>query len=243
MRTFTSVELAEQEKHYRTNLINSLSGFKSLQLLGTKNQNGATNLAVFNSVFHVGANPPYLGLVVRPDGPEHDTLKNILSQENYTLNNVKEEFYQQAHQTSARYVSGESEFKACGFNEEYIVDFPVPFVKESSIQIGLKLKEVIPVKVNGTTIVIGEIMLIRLDEKYLLNDGIVDLEAAGSITVAGLDSYHRTQKIGRLAYAKPDVAPKNLPFTVLFLVIGLIVSRCYFIQPILISQIPINGFC
>jgi flavin reductase (DIM6/NTAB) family NADH-FMN oxidoreductase RutF len=210
MRIFTSKELAEQEKPYRTNFINSLSGFKSLQLLGTKKQDGVTNLAIFNSIFHVGANPPYLGLVVRPDGPEHDTLKNILSQEHYTLNNVKEAFYQQAHQTSARYVSGESEFKACGFNEEYIADFPVPFAKESSIQIGLKLKEVIPVKANGTTIVIGEIVLISLDEKYLLEDGMVDLEAAGSITVAGLDSYHRTQKIGRLAYAKPDVAPKYL---------------------------------
>lgn len=210
MRIFTSKELSEQEKPYRTNFINSLSGFKSLQLLGTKNQDGVTNLAVFNSVFHVGANPPYVGLVVRPDGPEHDTLKNILSQEHYTLNNVKEEFYQQAHQTSARYISGESEFKACDFEEEYIAGFPVPFVKESSIQIGLKLKEVIPVKANGTTIVIGEIVLIRLDEKYLLDDGMLDLEAAGSITVAGLDSYHRTQKIGRLAYAKPGIEPKEL---------------------------------
>jgi flavin reductase (DIM6/NTAB) family NADH-FMN oxidoreductase RutF len=210
MRTFTSVELAEQEKRYRTNFINSLSGFKSLQLLGTKNQDGVTNLAIFNSIFHVGANPPYLGLVVRPDGPEHDTLKNILSQEHYTLNNVKEGFYQQAHQTSARYVSGESEFTACGLKEEYIGDFPVPFVKESSIQIGLKLKEVIPVKANGTTIIIGEIVLIRMDEKYLLDDGMVDLEASGSITVAGLDSYHRTQKIGRLGYAKPGIAPKEL---------------------------------
>jgi flavin reductase (DIM6/NTAB) family NADH-FMN oxidoreductase RutF len=149
-------------------------------------------------------------LAVRPDGPEHDTLKNILGQEYYTLNNVKEAFYKQAHQTSARYFSGESEFKACGFNEEYIADFPVPFVKESSIQIGLKLKEIIPVKTNGTTIVIGEIVLIRIDEKYLLDDGMVDLEAVGSITVAGLDSYHRTQKIGRLAYAKPGIEPKEL---------------------------------
>jgi flavin reductase (DIM6/NTAB) family NADH-FMN oxidoreductase RutF len=210
MRIFTSKELIEQEKPYRTNFINSLSGFKSLQLLGTKNQDGVTNLAIFNSIFHVGANPPYLGLVVRPDGPEHDTLKNILGQEYYTLNNVKESFYQQAHQTSARYVSGESEFKACGLNEEYIADFQVPFVKESSIQIGLKLKEVIPVKANGTTIVIGEIVLISLDEKYLLEDGMVDLEAAGSITVAGLDSYHRTQKIGRLAYAKPNIPVREI---------------------------------
>ena len=210
MRTFSSKELAEQDKRYRSNFINSLSGFKSLQLLGSINQEGQANLAIFNSIFHVGANPPYIGLVVRPDGPEHDTLKNILGHEHYTLNNVKEEFYQQAHQTSARYASGESEFKACGFKEEYIGDFSVPFVKESSIQIGLKLKELIPVKTNGTTIVIGEVVLIRINETYILEDGTVDLEAAGSITVAGLDSYHRTEKIGRLAYAKPHVEAKKI---------------------------------
>jgi flavin reductase (DIM6/NTAB) family NADH-FMN oxidoreductase RutF len=210
MITFTSQELAEQEKRYRTNFINSLSGFKSLQLLGTTNADGLPNLAVFNSIFHVGANPPYIGLVVRPDGPEHDTLKNIVSRGFYTLNNVCEEFYQQAHQTSARYVSGESEFTACGLQEEYIGDFSVPFVKESSIQIGLKLRETLSVASNGTTIIIGEVVLIRMNEAYILEDGTIDLEAAGSLTVAGLDSYHRTQKIGRLAYAKPGIAPKEL---------------------------------
>jgi len=183
---------------------------KSLQLLGTTNADGLPNLAVFNSIFHVGANPPYIGLVVRPDGPEHDTLKNIVNKGFYTLNNVCEEFYQQAHQTSARYASGESEFTACGLQEKYISDFPVPFVQESSIQIGLKLKETLSVASNGTTIIIGEVVLIRINEAYILEDGTIDLEAAGSLTVAGLDSYHRTQKIGRLAYAKPGITPKEL---------------------------------
>ena len=210
MRTFSSKELAVQEKRYRTNFINSLSGFKSLQLLGSINQEGQANLAIFNSIFHVGANPPYIGLVIRPDGPEHDTLKNIVSKGFYTLNNVCEEFYQQAHQTSARYASGESEFTACGLQEEYIGDFSVPFVKESTIQIGLQLKESISVASNGTTIVIGEVVLIRLNETYILEDGTIDLEAAGSLTVAGLDSYHRTEKIGRLAYAKPQVEAKKI---------------------------------
>ena len=210
MKSFTSKELAEQEKRYRTYFINSLSGFKSLQLLGSINQDGHANLAVFNSIFHVGANPPYIGLVVRPKGPEHDTLKNIVSKGFYTLNNVCEEFYQKAHQTSARYASGESEFTACGLQEDYTDDFPVPFVKESTIQIGLKLKETHLVASNGTTIVIGEVVLIRLNETYILEDGTVDVEAAGSLTVAGLDSYHRTQKIGRLAYAKPHVETKKI---------------------------------
>ena len=100
--------------------------------------------------------------------------------------------------------------KQVRLEEEYIGDFSVPFVKESTIQIGLQLKESLSVASNGTTILIGEVVLIRLNETYILEDGTVELEAAGSITVAGLDSYHRTEKIGRLAYAKPHVEAKKI---------------------------------
>lgn len=210
MKILTSDDIEAQDKRFRTTFINSLSGFKSVQLLGTVDQSGKTNLAIFNSIFHVGANPPYLGLVVRPDGPEHDTLKNIQQSGEYTLNNVQESYYQRAHQTSARYLSGESEFEACGFSPEFMEGFKAPFVKEASIKIGLKLKEILPVSTNGTTIVIGEIAYIQLPENCLSADGYVDLELAGSITCAGLDSYHRTEKIGRLAYAKPGVETKEI---------------------------------
>ncbi|MFM6976990.1 MAG: flavin reductase family protein [Sphingobacteriaceae bacterium] len=209
MRTFTASELAELNKRYRTNFINSLSGFKSLQLLGTISLEGKSNLAIFNSIFHIGANPPQLGLVVRPDGPEHDTLNNIRETGYYTLNNVQESYYRQAHQTSARYPSGQSEFEACGLMPVFIEDFSVPFVSNASVRIGLKLKEILAVN-NGTHIVIGEVELVQLNEKCLSADGFADLAAAGSITIAGLDTYYRTEKIARLAYAKPDEETKEL---------------------------------
>ncbi|MEY3678458.1 MAG: hypothetical protein RI924_599 [Bacteroidota bacterium] len=210
MKIFTSADIAGQDKRFRTTFINSLSGFKSVQLLGTISPEGKPNLAIFNSIFHVGAHPPLLGHIIRPKGPEHDTLENIIQTAYYTLNNVQEATYKQAHQTSARYLSGESEFEACGLEAEQIAGFPVPFVKAATIQIGLRLREVVPLTVNETKVIIGEIELIRLDEKLIGSDGYVDLEAAGSITCAGLDSYHRTEKIGRLAYAKPGVETKEL---------------------------------
>jgi len=210
MRIFTAADIAAQEKRFRTTFINSLSGFKSVQLLGSISPDGKPNLAIFNSIFHVGAHPPLLGHIIRPKGPEHDTIENILKTGYYTLNNIQENYYKQAHQTSARYLSGESEFEACGFEAEMIGNFPVPFVKEASIKIGLKLREALPLTVNDTKVIIGEIELIQLDESLIGEDGYVDLETAGSITCAGLDSYHRTQKIGRLAYAKPGQEPREL---------------------------------
>ncbi|WP_295650928.1 flavin reductase [uncultured Mucilaginibacter sp.] len=208
--TITGNQISSMEQRYRTTLVNSVSGFKSLQMVGTISTDGITNLALFNSIFHVGANPPLLGMVVRPDGAEHDTLKNIIATGQYTLNNVLPAWYAKAHQTSARFPSGESEFGECGFTKSYIAGLKAPFVKESTIKIGLVLRDIIDVSINNTSIVIGEIIYIILDENVIAADGYVDLEKAGSVTVAGLDSYHTTQRLGRLNYAKPGKHPEAL---------------------------------
>ncbi len=80
--------IAQLEQRFRTNFINCLSGFKSLNLIGSVNQLQQTNLAIFNSVFHLGANPPLLGCIIRPDSVERHTLSNIESTGYYTFNHV-----------------------------------------------------------------------------------------------------------------------------------------------------------
>ncbi|MEE1885451.1 flavin reductase family protein [Pedobacter flavus] len=206
----SAITLKEMEKGYRTTLINSLPGFKCLQLVGTISENGHSNVGVFNSIFHVGASPALLGMVFRPNSKDHDTLKNIERTGNYTFNNVNEDFYQKAHQTSARYPSGCSEFVECGLTEFFIPEFESPFVAESTIKIGLDLKEILPLKINDTTILIGEVVHIVLNENLLRKDGYVDHELAKTVTVSGLDSYFNAQHISRLNYAKP-----NLPTSIL----------------------------
>ncbi|CAD7816239.1 hypothetical protein CHRY9390_03129 [Chryseobacterium aquaeductus] len=74
---FTNQQIADLEERKRTAMINSLSGFKSLNLIGTINKIGQTNLAIFNSVMHIGANPALMGFICRPDSVERDTLENI----------------------------------------------------------------------------------------------------------------------------------------------------------------------
>ena len=214
MKKFNSADFAGMEKQFLTTFINSISGFKSLQMVGTKSEKGTANLAVFNSIFHVGANPPYLGLVVRPDGNEHETLQNILQTKNYTINNVLESNFMAAHQTSARYLAGQSEFEACGFTEEYVAGFSAPFVKESNVKIGLEFKEFLPFLLNRTKIVIGEIKYILINEDLVEPDGFVDLFKANSVTSAGLDAYYTTNPLGRLTYAKPEKQPQFLNVTI-----------------------------
>lgn len=199
---FNQSHISAMEKRYRTTFINSLPGYKSLHMLGTVNKEGISNLGLFNSIFHVGANPPLLGMVFRPDSNDHDSLENIVQTKEYTLNNVLPGWFQQAHQTSARFQSGVSEFEPCGFKELYMDPFKAPFVAQSSIKIGLELREIIDISLNNTKIMIGEIIHVLMDDGIIASDGYVDHLNAGTVTVAGLDSYFTTEHLGRLAYAK-----------------------------------------
>ena len=192
------------EKRYRANLINSLGGFKSLVLVGTRNEDGSENLATFSSLFHLGADPALCGIILRPAVPDRNTLENILQQQQYTLNHVLPSFYQQAHQCSAKYPPGESEFAATGLTALYEEDIRAPFVAESRIRFACSLEQMTPVELNGTRLVIGRIILIRVPDEYLGEDGFIDLEKAETVTCSGLDSYHTTRRLGRLSYAKAD---------------------------------------
>ena len=200
---FSQNHIEAMEKRFRTTFINSLPGYKCLHLLGTVNRDGVSNLGLFNSIVHIGANPPLLGIVFRPDSQDHDSLENIKNSAEFTLNNVLPNWFQRAHQASARFPSGTSEFEPCGFKEHYIDHFKAPFVSESSVKIGLELREIIEVKLNNTKIVIAEIIHVILNEGLISQDGYLDHKKAGTVTVSGLDSYFSTEELARLPYAKP----------------------------------------
>jgi flavin reductase (DIM6/NTAB) family NADH-FMN oxidoreductase RutF len=200
----TSKALNAMEKQFRVHLINSLGGFKSVSLVGTADENGNSNLAIFSSFFHVGANPPLVGLIFRPSPPVRDTLRNMIETGFYTINHINEKIYEQAHQTSARYEKGISEFEITGLTTEYKNDFFAPFVAESKVQLGIEFKEKLEISINNTTLIIGEIIQIYVPENCMYDDGFIDLEKANTITCSGLDSYHKTIQLDRLSYAKPD---------------------------------------
>lgn len=210
MKHIENIELLGMEKFYRINLVNSLGGYKSLHLLGTAADDGVSNLCLVSSVFHLGANPPLIGLVMRPQREHNDTLRNISSTGHYTLNNVLPAWYKQAHQTSASYPSGISEFDVCGFNKLYSAGFKAPFVQQSTVRIGLELREMIDIELNGTTILIGEVAHLLIEEQVITDDGTIDHIEAGTMTAAGLDSYFSPEFVGRLSYAKPGLQPQEL---------------------------------
>ncbi len=204
---YRTEDFAGMDQRFRTQLINSMPGVKALNLVGTRDAEGRENLAIFNSIFHVGANPPYLGMVVRPDSVDRHTWQNIQATGSYTLNAVGADFYAKAHQTSARYDKQTSEFDAVGLNPEYRDGVIAPFVAESAIKIGLELQEFQRVACNGTLIVIGKVVYVEINQALITEDGSVDLVKAQSVGSIGLDGYVDLSWIDRLSYAKPDREP------------------------------------
>ena len=204
VKHITHDEILNMEKQERVHFANSLGGFKSVVLIGTQNKKSQTNLAIIDSILHIGSNPPLFGMVFRPGAVARHTLENILETGFYTINHITEKIHKQAHQTSARYDRDCSEFDETGLTPEFKNNFFAPFVKESNIQLAMEFKEKITLSINNTVLVIGEVKDVYFPENCLQKDGFLDIEKAESITCSGLDSYHKTTQISRLSYAKPD---------------------------------------
>ncbi|MCR9186561.1 MAG: flavin reductase family protein [Halieaceae bacterium] len=207
---FTAHDIGAMGSRYRAAFINSLSGFKPANLVGTADAAGNSNLAIISSVVHLGSHPPLLALIVRPSPVERHTLENILDTRCYTINHVQQNFIEAAHQTAARYPREQSEFTATGLGEHWVTGFAAPFVREATVRMGLELREHHHLQINDTHLVIGEVVLVDVPDEALGEDGAVDINAADSVALSGLDSYYTTSRVRRMAYAKPDLPPRPI---------------------------------
>jgi flavin reductase (DIM6/NTAB) family NADH-FMN oxidoreductase RutF len=205
IKHISPTELAHYERLYRARLINSLSGYKSANLIGTTDKNGNHNLTIVSSVFHLGADPALVGMIIRPQTPKHHSLDNLETTGWYTINQVNSDIIERAHQTSASYPKDESEFLAVGLTPEFSAPCPAPLVKESRLKFSVQLQSAQELAINGTHLIIGLIHDIFVDSAAVQEDGYIDIEALDSVAVTGLDSYHLGQRITRLSYAKPNL--------------------------------------
>lgn len=210
MQIITSSALQTWERFYRANFINSLTGFKSINLIGTVNKKGQTNLGVFSSIVHIGSSPALVGYINRPIKAAPHTMANIISTGVYTINHIHPSFLQQAHQASAKYPDDVSEFEETGLTPEFADNIAAPFVKESNTKYALSLQEIIPIALNETFLVIGKIEQVQLQDSVLSEDGFIHLDKTSSLCSNGVDGYYSTKLIGRYQYAKPGIKPEKI---------------------------------
>jgi len=202
MITFNRDDIDGMEKRFRANFVNSISGFKSANLIGTTNEDGVLNLAVFSSVVHIGANPPLIGFILRPTHVQRNTYTNILTKGYYTINAIPELQVAEAHKTSAKYPPDISEFDQTSFTPKINLH-GVPYVQESPVSITCKLESDQLVKANQTRLIVGQVIDVRVIGEVSL-DGFVDLPNLGVAAITGMDSYHKVSAGTRFSYSRPD---------------------------------------
>ncbi|NNE65992.1 MAG: flavin reductase [Pyrinomonadaceae bacterium] len=199
-------ELKSLDRIKRLNIVNSISGVKPANIIGSTSSAGVTNAAIFSSVVHLGSNPALIGMIGRPSGGHRrDTIENLRETGIYSINHVNPEIVSRAHATSAKLPKDASEFKRCGLTEEFIDGFEAPFVAESRVKIGLRLVEEIPIKINETTLIIGEIELIKFANGLIdIENGVLDLEQSSGVGISGLDTYYSMSRLESFPYAREE---------------------------------------
>jgi len=202
LKKYSETDWEVREGRFWVNFFNTLSGFRSSVLIGSSNAQGAHNLGIFNSLVHVGANPPLLGFIMRPTTVARDTYENLKASKYYTINHISESMVNAAHQTSATYDSNQSEFDAAGLTTEFSEGEKAPFVKESPVKMLMKFQEE-HLLMNGTRLIVGAIKEAHLNDVLIEEDGSLKMADEQLIVTSGLFQYHSVKFIQKKEYARP----------------------------------------
>ena len=210
MKIFDNENIAALSKVPRLNLINSVTGYKSANLIGTISKNGILNVAIFSSITHLGSNPPMLGFMIRPIGTTpRDTYINIKENLFFTVNHITADMIASAHHTSANYESAVSEFDKTALESEFLDENQVPFVKNSPVRLLCKYLNEYRIEENGCIHIIASIEKIFVKDELLENDLFVRLDKGNVVTINGVDGYAAPTLVNRYEYAHPNQKSKS----------------------------------
>lgn len=199
----TKEDISTMNRIDKLNLINSLSGIKPANLIGTIDKNGNENLGIFSSVVHLGSNPALFGFILRPRGEiRRHTHENILANNVYTINFVHTSFVKEAHYTSIKAGNDISEFAISRLTPYYLEGFEAPFVKESSIRLGMRFVEELPIQANGTSLIIGQVEHLLLPDDAMDDGGHFDLGKHQVAGISGLNTYYSLKMEERFPYVR-----------------------------------------
>ena len=203
MQHFNQTDVKRLSKIYRLNLVNSITGYKSANMIGTLSESGYENLAVFSSITHLGSDPALINFTLRPNTVPRDTYKNIKENGVFTVNHSEVDHIKDAHHTSAKYEEHISEFDQTDLNAEYKGDWQAPFVKGAPVQLGCRFVNEYPIKENGCVLIVAAVEHIYVRNEMIAKDGWVQLDKGNVVVVNGLDGYALPKLEERFEYARP----------------------------------------
>lgn len=193
---YRPAEWSNWDDRYRAQFFNSLYGGRLLALLGTE-KDGKVNLCPVSQIVHVGASPPSLGILLRPESDRHQTRQNLSTGCPISLHWMPSDELLNAHQCSAAYPPEQSEADVVGWT---YLPLPECRLKEALLSARLTWRETHDL-FNGTALYV-----FSLDALYahIEPDPHGFWDFGGQVLHSqGLDHYGRFESTATLPYARP----------------------------------------
>ena len=154
------------------------------------------NLAPFSFYNAFGANPPVVVFspTLRRDGSRKDTLLNLQAVPEFVLNAAVEDLAEPMNMTAKELPYGQSEAEYAGLTLAPSAKVRPPRVAESPVHLECRVLQLIPIGDGpiAANLVIGEVLLIDIDESVLDAQGQVDPRKLRTIARLGGDHYCRS---------------------------------------------------
>jgi flavin reductase (DIM6/NTAB) family NADH-FMN oxidoreductase RutF len=162
----------------------------------TLDAEGRVNLAPFSFFNAFGANPPVVVFspTLRRDGSKKDTLRNLEAVPEFVLNAAVESLAGPMNATSKELPPGQSEAEHAGLELTPATRVRPPRVLASPVHLECRVRQILPIGDGpiAANLVIGEVLLIHIDDSVLDPSGRVDPRKLRTIARLGGDFYCRS---------------------------------------------------
>jgi flavin reductase (DIM6/NTAB) family NADH-FMN oxidoreductase RutF len=166
--------------------------------VATRSSDGINNLAPFSYFNAVGTRPPTLMFCPanRADGSEKDTLVNIRQTREFVVHIVTEPFAAAMDASAADFPPDVDEFEMVGLETAPSTQVNVARIRGAAAAFECRLHTVTSLATGpgAANIVIGEIVGLHVDERYLTDDGHLNLDSIETIARYCGKSYLRSRE-------------------------------------------------
>lgn len=190
----------------KPSIFNAIVAPRPIAWVSTLDAQGSANLAPF-SYFNLLANrpPTVVFSCANPDDRrEKDTLANIRASGQFVINLVSRELLEQMHSTSTPVPAGVSEFEQFGIEPAPSENVRPPRVRHAPASLECELLQLVPIAPDlpqdiGGTAIIGRIVGLHLERRFIDGNGRFDSRAARLMARLGGNMYSELGEITELA--------------------------------------------
>jgi flavin reductase (DIM6/NTAB) family NADH-FMN oxidoreductase RutF len=160
---------------------------------------GRVNLAPFSFFNAFGANPPVVVFspTNRRDGSKKDTLLNVEATGEFVVHSAVASLAEKVNATSKELPPGESEVEYAGLHTTASVKVKPPRLVEAPVAMECKVRQIVPIGSGAiaANLVIGEVLVIHVDDAVLDSMGRVDPRKLKTVARLGQDYWCHTSDL------------------------------------------------